>query len=249
MWPERGRNNYSHPPHHNSRFSSSTFRTFAAAWGFLHVTSSSGYSQSNGKAENAVRTVKRLWRKAEEAGEDNWLALLDWLNTPSEHTRSSPAQRFYSRRTRTLLPTAPALLTPKVPSTPSSDLAASKAKQASYYDASAKDLPALSVGDSVFVQPVPHDSSAPWKRAKIVTYLPHRSYVVEMRSGNRLRRNRRHLRQATHRKSTSTVSQSSRPTSSSTRPSSPRNASSSSSHQQPSHGSHTRSGRPTRAPT
>ena len=62
------------------QFSSSTFRTFAAAWGFLHVTSSPGYPQSNGKAENAVRTVKRLWRKAEEAGEDKWLALLDWLN-------------------------------------------------------------------------------------------------------------------------------------------------------------------------
>ena len=230
------------------QFSSSTFRTFAAAWGFLHVTSSPGYPQSNGKAENAVRTVKRLWRKAEEAGEDKWLALLDWLNTPSEHTRSSPAQRFYSRRTRTLLPTAPVLLTPNVPSSANSDLTASKAKQASYYDTSAKDLPALSVGDSVFVQPVPHDSSAPWKPAKIVTCLPHRSYVVEMRSGNRLRRNRRHLRLATNRKATPTVSPSSRPTSSSTRPSSLRSASPSSSHPQPSRGRHTRSGRPTRAP-
>ena len=33
--------------------------TFASTWGFEHVTSSPRYPQSNGKAENAVKTVKK----------------------------------------------------------------------------------------------------------------------------------------------------------------------------------------------
>ena len=44
-------------------FASSVFATMASQWNFQHVTSSPRYSQSNGKTENAVRTVKRLFTK------------------------------------------------------------------------------------------------------------------------------------------------------------------------------------------
>ena len=44
-------------------FSSAKFQEFANSYGFEHVTSSPAYPQSNGKAENALKTVKNLLAK------------------------------------------------------------------------------------------------------------------------------------------------------------------------------------------
>ena len=94
------------------QFASSEFTTFAQQWGFEHVTSSPRYPQSNGKAENAVKTVKMLFTKCQDSGQSEYLALLDWRNTPSEGMETSPAQRFFGRRCRTLLPSTESLLHP-----------------------------------------------------------------------------------------------------------------------------------------
>ena len=79
-------------------FNSKEFSDFALSYEFKHTTSSPGYPQSNGKAENSVKTVKRLIKKALHAGADPYLALLDWRNTPTEGVGSSPAQRLFGRR-------------------------------------------------------------------------------------------------------------------------------------------------------
>ena len=49
-----------------------------------NVASSPHYPQSNGKAENAVKTVKRLFTKCQESGQSEFLALMDWRNTPTK---------------------------------------------------------------------------------------------------------------------------------------------------------------------
>ena len=49
------------------QFSSAEFVGFAKRWGFQHTTSSPHYPQSNGRAENAVKTVKRLLTKCQES--------------------------------------------------------------------------------------------------------------------------------------------------------------------------------------
>ena len=73
-------------------FSSAKFQEFTNLYGFKHVTSSPIYAQSNGKAENAVKTPKSLLEKGAKAEQDPYLALLDWRNTPTETLNSSPVQ-------------------------------------------------------------------------------------------------------------------------------------------------------------
>ena len=45
------------------QYSSEEFQMFACEWGFIHVTSSPQYPQSNGWAERAVRSAKELLEK------------------------------------------------------------------------------------------------------------------------------------------------------------------------------------------
>ena len=75
----------------NMPFSSQEFREFAASYEFEVITSSPGYPQSNGKVENAIKTAKSIMKKAQQAGTDIYLSLLDWRNTPSEGMSSSTA--------------------------------------------------------------------------------------------------------------------------------------------------------------
>ena len=92
------------------QFSSAKFVAFAKSWGFQHITSSPIYPKSNGKAEDAVRTVKQLFSKCRQAGQPEQLALPDWRNTPMEGLKTSPAQQLFGRRCRTLLPIRKSLL-------------------------------------------------------------------------------------------------------------------------------------------
>ena len=185
------------------QFSSHRFRQFASDWFFLHMTISPDYPQSNGKAENAVRTVKLLWRKALADGQDKWLALLAWRNSPTEGFSYSPAQRFLYCRTRTLLSTADPLLQRSISPLSRDAAAKAKASQARYYNRKTRDLPPLQAGDSVRIQPP--TTSAAWGSGRVVDVLPNSSYVVETADGSyvletadgsRLRRNRRHLRRS-----------------------------------------------------
>ena len=63
-------------------FASHEFRSFVGKWEVEHIMSSPTYSRSNGKAENAVKTVKRILKRATADGRDPYLALLDWRNAP-----------------------------------------------------------------------------------------------------------------------------------------------------------------------
>ena len=89
------------------------FKEFAREWGFRHTTSSPEYPQSNGAAERAVQTAKRILKKAEADGKDPFEGLLKYRNTPFEDIGLSPAQLLMSRRTRTTLPTHGRLLLPQ----------------------------------------------------------------------------------------------------------------------------------------
>jgi hypothetical protein len=112
------------------------FREFAEKYGIELVTSSPYHHQSNGLAENAVKSVKRLLKKTEADGGDIYLGLLDIRNTPRDGLIGSPAQRLMGRRTKTQLPTTEALLKPKVPKPEDvkDQLERYRYKQKQYYD-------------------------------------------------------------------------------------------------------------------
>ena len=173
-------------------FSSSEFARFSREFEFRHVTSSPRYPQSNGKAESAVKILKNLMMKAQADNRDIYLTLLDWRNTPTEGVGSSPAQRLFGRRTRTLLPSNGHLLKPKLASGVQSKLVRRQGKQVSLYNRGAKDLPPLETGDKVFMEPKPGRSS--WNPAVVTESLGNRSYNVRTTTGAVYRRNRRHLR-------------------------------------------------------
>ena len=80
------------------QFSSNEFQVFAKSWSFNHVTTSPRYPQSNGKAENSLWTVKRLFQKYKETSVSECQALLHFRNTPPEVIDTSPVQHLMSGR-------------------------------------------------------------------------------------------------------------------------------------------------------
>ena len=170
-------------------FSSSDFRAFMRMLDIRHVTSSPGYPQSNGKAENAVKTVKTLMRKAFAAREDPLWALLTWRNSPSEGSDMSPAQQMFGRACRTFLPTPRSNLLPTYPTCGQRDLAARKVRQAKYYDRRTQPLLPLVRGQSIRMR-LPGQRT--WSSGICVGTAGPRSYWVRVR-GVTYRRNRRQL--------------------------------------------------------
>ena len=79
--------------------------------------------------------------------------LLAWRNTPSETLSTSPVQRLFSRRTKTLLPTSNQLLKPKIPGDVNQKMKLQKAKQSMHHNRGAKELEELRPGDVVRIQP------------------------------------------------------------------------------------------------
>ena len=47
-------------------FSSSEFKQFCKSYGIEHETSSLHFQSSNGEAERAIQTVKRMWNKSSD---------------------------------------------------------------------------------------------------------------------------------------------------------------------------------------
>ncbi len=186
------------------QFSSDEFKQFSKQWQFEHITSSPAYPQSNGKAEQAVKMAKQLMRKAKQAKTDPCLAILDFRNTPSQGMQSSPSQRLMSRRTKTLLPTTPTLLTPKTEENVVNELKASKKRAAFYYNRGARDLKPLQRGDVVRVSPQGLGDRS-WRKAEVLGPVQGRprSYEIRTDGNSVLRRNRRHLRKSAETPTTS----------------------------------------------
>ena len=173
-----------------TQFASAEFAVFARTWSFDHVTSSPRYPQSNGKAENAVKTVKQLFTKCRQSGQSEFQALLDWRNTPTEGMQTSPAQRLMGRRCKTLLPIAGQLLQPRYSTEQDAqDVLGRKERQAFFYNKKTKPLEPIAPGETIRLR-LPGQQT--WSAGTCLRTSGPRSYKVEV-DGVVYRRNRRQL--------------------------------------------------------
>ena len=173
-----------------TQFSSFEFKSFTSELDIEHITSSPHYPQSNGKAENAVKTVKRLFSRCRDSGYSEYLALLDFNNTPTEGVGLSPSQRLFGRRCRTSLPVTKKLLRPRYSTEHERKrMTECKQKQARYYNKSTRQLPELSEGETVRVK-CPGEKT--WTKGTCVRKVAQRSYDVQAENAT-YRRNRRHI--------------------------------------------------------
>ena len=177
------------------QFVSRDFLKFSKEWDFGHRTSSPYHSRSNGKVESAVKQAmmmmmmmmkqaKKILLKCSKTGSDAFFALLDHRNTPPASMQISPAQRLFSRRTRSLLPMTAALFKP---SNSDEDVTHTKLhrrqqQQAKYYNRGARDLQPLEPGHTVRVEP--------WRAGRkerqkgvVKSRIDKRSYQVELPQG------------------------------------------------------------------
>ena len=77
-------------------FSSDSFQTFCEQLDIGHITSSPHYHQSNGRAERAAATVKKILKKS-KSDADITKSIAAYLDTPVSDALPSPAELFHNR--------------------------------------------------------------------------------------------------------------------------------------------------------
>ena len=167
------------------QFVSREFELFLSKWKIIHVTSSPGHQQSNGKAEAAVKIIKTMMCKTMKDGRDQFEALLELRNTPRQDTGLSPTEMMFGRKTQTMLPS---LRERKEINQKRRNRMISVKK---HHDKRARDLPILNEGQSVYFELKENEK---WKHGQVVEQFNPRSYIVQNENGVKYRRNRIKIR-------------------------------------------------------
>ena len=180
-------------------FNGDEFRMFLKKWGIRHRISSAHYPQSNGRAEVAVKTAKRLLQ--ENVSRSGYLntgevtrALLQYHNTPGRGTAGeSPARIIFGRDLRDSLPI------PRAARPEWGKLRDLRERGHSQLHAKVVDkrcLEPLNEGDTVLVQNQWGPAPKRWERTGVVVEkLGNRQYSIRMHGSGRVTlRNRRFLR-------------------------------------------------------
>ena len=182
------------------QFTAHAVKSFLVDWGISHRTSSPHYAQSNGHAEAAVKSMKRLLRRCWRNGhldEEKWTAaILQYRNTPSNQ-KASPAEILFGRPVQDRLPAHRRAFSDRWQSLAdrtdaTSQHADCQEKSVARYNAAATPLPVLCVGTQVAIQ---DPATNLWDRHGVIVQLgDHRRYFVRLPSGRVLTRNRRFIR-------------------------------------------------------
>ena len=174
---------------------------FFNRWGAKMRISSAHFPQSNGRAEAAVKSAKRLLRENTGPGgtlnSDKFsVALLQYLNTPLRGINRSPAQLAAGRQLRDGVPAPKQHYKVDMnwrKTLRDRELQMAKSNQKLVDKGTQKALPSICPGSRVWVQ---NQASLEWDKSGVVTEaLANRQYTIRLDGSGRLsRRNRRHIR-------------------------------------------------------
>ena len=184
---------------------------FLRLWGVKHRLSSVGFPQSNGRAEVAVKTVKRLLRSntgpTGSLDHDRFMrAMLQLRNTPDPDCNLSPAEIIFGRPLRGTLSFVNRLEKFSNPHIRPLWRQAWKAKEQALrtritrttesLKAHSRPLRPLAIGEKVFIQNQQGTHPNKWDRSGVVVESTgHDQYRVKVHGSGRLTlRNRRFLR-------------------------------------------------------
>ena len=138
-----------------------------------------------------------MWQLSEvKEGTDMWKAILEWCNATKPGMHSSPAQRFFSRCTRSMLPCKTTDYKPQVQAEVQSMLIRKRQTAKTYYNHQTKPLLDLTIGQPVRVKYHPQIPNSNWESGTVIGKEALHSYGVQV-NGRFYRRNRIHIRQPT----------------------------------------------------
>lgn len=142
--------------------------------------------------ERHIGTIKRMFNKLDDdPGKDPNLAMLEYRNTPIGEGLKSPNEIMFGRKIRGILPNKINYERERENRELKEKLISKQLRQKDYYDRSAHNLRPLNINDKVYVR---KDLNKPLVPARITKICDRpRSYEVELSSGNKIERNRRHL--------------------------------------------------------
>ena len=214
-------------------FAAKATATLLQRWGVRHRLSSAHHPRSNGRAEVAVKSMKRLLTSHTAADGDLdteavAAGLLTYRNTPDTESGLSPAQIVFGRNLRDLLPVAPqtqvftsAAVHPtwrEAWAHQEEALRLRFARQVDILTPHTRRLPPLIPGTTVLLQNQAGPHAKRWDRTGVVVEtMPHDQYLVKVHGSGRITmRNRQYLRHIQPLHSTSPVAMT--PTSTSSSP-------------------------------
>ena len=184
-------------------FNSLEYDSFLITWDVKKRTSSAHYPQSNGRAEAAVKTAKRILQGNinRTTGELNTdaasAAMMIHRNTPSQSTGISPAVALFGRPIKDHLPDTPRELRPEWRAIMGArEQALAKRHLRNNSDQTRRELLPLATGDLVSIQNQYGNKAKKWGRTgRIVEALPNRQYQVVVDGSRHVTlRNRKFLR-------------------------------------------------------
>ena len=163
------------------------FKNFCRKLDIKHSTSSPYHPQGNAKAENAVKTVKRILKKCKNS---EHLALLEFNTTITEGYATSPAERFFGRRCRGQMITTKKSLRPKY-NTKEEDIVRNRLiiTQKKYHDRNVRERKELKKEQPVLMK---KPGETTWSIGKSKEMLAERKYLIEVDEKQYVR-NRRDL--------------------------------------------------------
>ena len=196
------------------QFKSSVTEAFLARWGVQHRMSSAYFPQSNGRAEVAVKTAKRLLMNnigpSGSLNSDRFLrAILQLCNTPDPDCNISPAEIIFCRPLRDAFSFVSRMEKYKNPEIRPMWRDTWKAKEEALrtrftrtmerLNSHARTLPPLRIGEQVFVQNQAGNHPTKWDKSGVVVEATgNDQYLVKIDGSGRVTlRNRRFLRSYT----------------------------------------------------